>query len=1307
MLEDLPALSPSRPDSPVVRPGSAEALTHIQANDGQRGRGIMLENLPAFLPSRLDSPVVRPAEDLTLIEEDLIPAKPNEHLTQDKIMVKSLPDLPGQDGWKSEGAETFALAQASTAREDHHNITAGKAPTVLAAGLGLAVADTLQRQTTKQDKKKGAKKNKKQKKTFDWAQHEEEEEQPTQPTILSADQIIEPQHNPSGLPSELPLSNTFETEQHHRVQIRPEYPPDLTTPIVSRFDNLSEQRVSTPPHLNRDSAVHVTDSPLLIQTLPEYNPVRDSGYQDTLASPVFHSKQNSSVGSETQSPIGDDFERPNSQYPHLTNIASVPRPMPQLSDLPASIDSHQRADANMGSSHPLTVSVELEPAYELSVSRHRTKEPRSPIRSDRSVDVPWEQPHSSSERSGSEHLIEHSRNANFSPRSREDMRQPSPVESATKDRSSVLFHSSPSIREETTYHPAIPQTRDYLHEQKQQENQIAPYQAAESTIPELESSGLREASPDLPSSTSIATERASSLAALSGTSDIHQAPRLSLFGGPVGTKSDSPSVRSPPPASRNLEGRPLNTIAEYSPEESPLHKKTRALSDVGSPERGIKSVCRSVTPQSLSHNHLRSPPAQTSSIGSTPHSHASGANKSPISTDDFISRLSWPAVDEDSHSVDLERVLSRNTDRRPSSRHSNGSARVREGDHRSASGQSIRSGGSINRFKTPDRDHVLARPASGLGNRSATATPPLRRVDRSLSGDLRAANKRSEAKSLAKQADLGFDPNIPSSSTYDPIKDKGKGIARDMTDVYEEWGDVHGSPLSPTRPQSMRRRQSMQIIDLETKLDQLASENRLLQDAKSKAERGLEELAYVQNRNESAGKEALETRDLQLREKDEEIVKLRQTLEWVQKEVTRLTEVNEGLAATSLSLKSNQDQRYSQLQAEHTDAQQQWQQSTRELDELRQKHVQLSTGMEDIVRHEINIALEDKNAELRRLRGELEVAKEQIRTLQQQILASKPSDDLLVNRDEDYFDSQCQQLCQHVQQWVLRFSKFSDMKACHLASEVSDEKITDRFDNAILDGSDVDSYLVDRVKRRDVFMSVVMTMVWEFVFTRYLFGMDREQRQKLKSLEKILAEVGPMKAVHRWRATTLMLLSKREAFQAQRAQDTEAVVQEIYHTLSVFLPPPLHLVKQIQESLRNVMGSAVELSIEMRTQRAEYIMLPPLQPEYDTNGDLAHKVYFNAALMNERSGDTSSNEELEAQHAVVRMVLFPLVVKKGDDSGVGDEEIVVCPAQVLVAKRGKEKKVVRVLSGDRMSVDHPNKSVQSFAPSSMDMGNMI
>jgi len=284
---------------------------------------------------------------------------------------------------------------------------------------------------------------------------------------------------------------------------------------------------------------------------------------------------------------------------------------------------------------------------------------------------------------------------------------------------------------------------------------------------------------------------------------------------------------------------------------------------------------------------------------------------------------------------------------------------------------------------------------------------------------------------------------------------------------------------------------------------------------------------------------------------------------------------------------------------------------------------------------------------------------------------------------------------------VPRFSKFSDPKACFLASEVMDEKVVDRMENAILDGSDVDVYLADRVKRRDVFMSVVTTMVWEFIFTRYLFGMDREQRQKLKSLEKTLSEVGPITAVHKWRATTLTLLSKREAFLIQREQDTEAVIHEIYTTLSTFLPPPSHLQQQTMDSLRRVIGAAVDLSVEMRTQRAEYMMLPPLQPAYDTNGDLARKVYFNASLMNERSGTTTSNEALEAQEAVVRMVLFPLVVKKGDEAGVGDEEIVVCPAQVLTAPMGKEKKSVRVTSAE------PSARTASYAGSDAGMGGMI
>ncbi|KAG9238820.1 hypothetical protein BJ875DRAFT_450068 [Amylocarpus encephaloides] len=595
-------------------------------------------------------------------------------------------------------------------------------------------------------------------------------------------------------------------------------------------------------------------------------------------------------------------------------------------------------------------------------------------------------------------------------------------------------------------------------------------------------------------------------------------------------------------------------------------------------------------------------------------------------------------------------------------------ARQLSQEKRPSSASSIRSVSNINRLRTPNR------PESVNSNRSGT--PPLRRSDRKVSGDLRSLSQRSHV-DLSKEAELATIASTSATGTpANPTANEGRVRAKDMADVYDGFGEGRiGSPRSPTRPHSMRRRQSMQVLDLESRVEQLAAENRMLTEAKTQAERSLQTST---------------TAPSSLVEKDAEIDALKRTLDWLQDEVRRLTEVNDGLTSANVTLGNQQNERYGILEAQHA-------QTSRELQEARDAHTHVSSGMEAIVvsqvAAQVAAAVQGKDQEIAQLRAELEATKAKIRMMQAQLLMAKTNDiDFLTVRDEDYFDHACQQLCQHVQQWVLRFSKFSDMRACRLTSEINNDKTIDRLDNAILDGSDVDSYLTDRVKRRDVFMSMTMTMVWEFIFTRYLFGMDREQRQKLKSLEKLLSEVGPAAAVHQWRATTLTLLSKREAFVNQREQDTQAVVHAIMETLSEILPPPSHLEDQIESQLKRVMKSAVDLSIEMRTQRAEYMMLPPLQPEYDANGDLASKVSFNAALMNERSGDTISNEDLENQKAVVRVVLFPLVVKKGDDRGEGEEEIVVCPAQVLVAK---PKKSVRMMSpGKNLS----RASMQSSMP---------
>ena len=1158
-------------------------------------------------------------------------------------------EAPTTDTLNERSPSRQHFSQPSLREEDEQSLVAEGRPTSssrsgslggVAAAVGLGVSQLVAENFSKRDSKEERRRGKTGKEAGRWTDAEAEIDE-TESSLDRGELAIEEQEH-----RQTPESKNAVREWQHHQATPPQSPPAAKYEAIADHPVVGDLGQSSETPQYRDSAIYVSGSPMVSEETPYHRAVRDSGYPDTEASPVVDNKlETPDDPTDLESGVAADARFGHVQHRHS----------------PAHETDERRRST---SRNPHKMYVEADSDYDVSASRPKEERKRSRRRSEAAYDS------DDSADSGFDIQRRRRRQAMAG-----EPREPSPVSSTTKNRSSALFDSSPSAREETV---AKPQDQDVSP-------QYNPVRKEPTWSVDREGSpqqGSRE-DPE-PTNYEIPTGN-------------HEDTGTSLFGDPRSYEDDFRSLSRSPRSSESRGRQRLNTISEDSANGSPLHKKDkRALSDIGSPGSGVKG------------RRMRSPPVEDD------------VAEEHVSTYDQISRQAWPAADREKHALD-ERSRSRNSDQLStfSSRHSGLSGvtpRHREAEYRTASAASIHSENSVHAIiRTPDQ----VRSASGLSYRSS-GTPPLRRVDRSASGDLRGASKKSDAKNRAKSSselEAELDIGIPSSSTYDPVTDKGKSRA-DMADVYvslqpnssgcnivpkinmllqEGWGDVRGqSPMSPTRPPSMRKRQSMQLLDLETRLDQIVSENRLLASQKLTAEKALQEQARDHSQGRRAYEEAMQEHKMYLTRKDSELSELKQIIEQLHNQAAHLTEVNEGLAS-SRSADDEHRQRYSRLRAEHANTHEQWQQSTRELENLKEQHTQLSTGMEDIVRHEVTVALEEKNLELRQLQNDLEKAKQQVRNLQQQLLASKNSDDF-VERDEDYFDSQCQSLCQHVQQWVLRFSKFSDMKACYLASEIRDEKVVDRMENAILDGSDVDDYLRDRVKRRDVFMSVVMTMIWEFIFTRYLFGMDREQRQKLKNLEKTLQEVGPISAVQKWRATTLTLLMKREAFETQRATDTEAVVHEIYDTLATFLPPPSHLVGQIQDSLRKVIDSAVDLSVEMRTQRAEYSMLPPLQPEYDTSGDLARKVYFSALTMNERSGATSSNEALQEQHAVVRMVLFPLVVKNEDD----DEQIVVCPAQVLTAEGSKGKKTVRVMSAQG------GRSEASFAGSDVRMeGGMI
>ena len=501
--------------------------------------------------------------------------------------------------------------------------------------------------------------------------------------------------------------------------------------------------------LYRDSGVHVSDSPLLPENPPIHYDVRDSGYQATEGSPAI-GMESEVAGEETS---GREINSLDEFNPHKAAHESFR--LPRKDDYRITEDVGNSGTESF--ENPLNISIEVDPAYNVSISQ-----PEKEYTPNKRTELETQAARSQSRDDGEYQVIPSKPSMHF----HEDARQPSPVNLTTKDGSSPLLQSSPLTRDDDAiYGPRHPESMPH---QAHHENESVITPSNLHDLPESHHTSVFQTLPD----------------SYGGSRETQP---ISLFGGPIGINSDLPeNIPSPstPFDTASSSKRKLNTIKEYSPEESPLHKKSRDISDVGLPEHGVKAARRSATPQSFSQHRVRSPLSKK------------GGNEEIVSTDDILSRLSWPEVDEEKHAVDLDRSLSR--DPTLERRHSNISTltadlhKHHEADKRSVSGASIRSGDSIHAIiRTPDQ----VRSASGLSNRSS-GTPPLRRVDRSISGDLRGASKRSEAKKLAKPAEAERDaklelepepePVIPSSSTYDPVKDKGKNKSRIqvMTDVY-------------------------------------------------------------------------------------------------------------------------------------------------------------------------------------------------------------------------------------------------------------------------------------------------------------------------------------------------------------------------------------------------------------------------------------------------------------------------------------------------------------------------------------------
>ena len=575
-------------------------------------------------------------------------------------------------------------------------------------GTGALAAESLSRRDSKKEGRHG----KKVKGAGVWTDYEAETGEPD----IDREMAVEEGEHRQTLESVSPKR----ASQHHQAT-PPRSPPPANYEAVADHPVVGSLGSASETLEYRDSAIYVSGSPMISEEIPYHRAVRDSGYPDTEASPTNDNEPgylDAPMDLEMVITPGKDFDVHHETHEHQSSM----------------------------SRNPLEISIEADSDYDVSVTRPKERRKRS------------------RRRSGIAHDSDDSADSGFDVQRRRrrqaiaaEPREPSPVSSTTKDRSSALFDSSPSARHEVAVKPQDGDVSDVSRHYNPSgekttwsfDREETPQQGALEASREGRSESIPEVAPVLTGHSVSMSHR--------------EANGTSIFGGP---RNHGDGILSPSRSPHSSDGRGrqrLITISENSADGSPLYKKDkRAMSDVGSPESGVKG------------RRILSPPVDDRIV------------KGYVTPHDPISREPWSIAGREGAAIG-ERSRSCNSDHLSalSSRRSTlpGIASEHgEGEYRTASAASMTSEKSIHAIiRTPDQ----VRSASGLSYRSS-GTPPLRRVDRSASGDLRGASKKDQAKSHAKsksEIEAEFHVGLPSSSTYDPVTDKGKSPA-DMADIY-------------------------------------------------------------------------------------------------------------------------------------------------------------------------------------------------------------------------------------------------------------------------------------------------------------------------------------------------------------------------------------------------------------------------------------------------------------------------------------------------------------------------------------------
>ncbi|KAH9908118.1 hypothetical protein F4778DRAFT_720361 [Xylariomycetidae sp. FL2044] len=391
------------------------------------------------------------------------------------------------------------------------------------------------------------------------------------------------------------------------------------------------------------------------------------------------------------------------------------------------------------------------------------------------------------------------------------------------------------------------------------------------------------------------------------------------------------------------------------------------------------------------------------------------------------------------------------------------------------------------------------------------------------------------------------------------------------------------------------------------------------------------------------GKESV----LLLKEKDDKIAELKRELSLMEAEFLRELD---HLSQNESDSTSFWQSKYSSLNAQLLKADAELELLRTEVNVREADRVELREGWEALRRQ-----LRERDDEVRSLRA-------QISGLKQWVSTSTTRGD---QTSDDAFGDAAAKLGNGLQNWVI-----VHFRRAKLDFSRADEAIIDDLSEL------VPMYEELAAPAKIHLLQSIVSSIWvDMIFRAYFVGIPEEQAIHLSEAEKYMASTCSTETVNQWRALTLTMLQK-ETVKMREATDaavervvsrTNRVLDAITITIdgggggggsggpSASASASASVARD--QTLRALVGSAVELARSLRAQKALFaVTMPRVLPH--------QRVPFEPLLMEDVGGEEDDDEGLAARE--IGCVTFPGIVKTGDENGAHLHfQNVVAKARVL------------------------------------------